>query len=357
MKIISSVLLITLNLILYTSFGSLVLRRKGKRLSLGLSLITGYFVYYIVFFLVCMPYMIKYRPLLWLTRTWIPAAFAISVISFIVCRKELALAVKKLASEIRSHRTTAVLIVLLVLIQVLIVGSTYNFTLDAAYYVANVATSLQTNMINVYDPFTGAWQNHYEVRYFFATYSVNDAVMCQFFHQEALIYTKLVMSSTVIIAVNVLYILIARALFPSDNRGKVIMLYSMFFVNLTFASIFTPSFFLMTRTYEGKTIVGNLAVPFIFYIFIELVKDKETPLPWLITFIVSVGSITISSSANMLIPGELLLLYTPYLIINKTAKPLPKLIACILPGIIMLIVYVLYIEGYFVLYTYPTKVS
>lgn len=357
MKIISSVLLILLNLILYLGFGSIVLRRKGKELSIPLCIITGFFTYYTLFFIVCMPYMIKYRPLTWLTRTWIPIAGIITVISIFICRKEIINAFSKVFNDIREHRICAAMTLLIIILQVIIVSTTYNFTLDAAYYVANVSTSLETNMINVYDPFTGAWQNHYEVRYFFATYSINDAVMCQFFKQEALIYTRLVMSSTVIILVNMLYLLIASILFEDNRLGQVIMLYGMFFVNLTFASIFTPSFFLMTRTYEGKTIVGNLAVPFIFYLFMRLSKDEKAEFTWLISFIISIGSITISSSANMLLPAELLLLYVPYMILNKTAKPLPKLVACILPGLIMLITYVLYIEGYFVLYTYPTKVS
>lgn len=357
MKVISSILLIILNLIMYTCFGSLILRRKNKELSLSMSLIVGYFAYYIVFFLVCMPYMIKYRPLTWLTRTWIPIAFLVIVGSIIICRKELCTALLKLFSEIKENKIIVACIGLIILIQVIVVSSTYNFTLDAAYYVANVSTSLETNMINVYDPFTGNWQNHYEIRYFFATYSINDAVMCQFFKQEALIYTRTVMSSVVIIAVNVLYILIADYLFKGNKKAIVIMLLSMLFVNLTFASIFTPSYFLMTRTYEGKTIVGNLAIPVIFYIYMKVINDEDVYLPWLSTFIVSVGAITISSSANMVLPAELCLLYFPYMVMKKTVKPLPKLALCILPGILMLIIYVLYIEGYFVLYTYPTKVS
>lgn len=357
MEIIKSVLLILLNLTLYLSFGALILNRKNKELSIPLCLIAGYFGYYILFFMVCMPYMIKYRPLTWLTRTWIPVAFVVMIVSLFVCRKKLLEAFKKLLNTAKEHRIAAFAVLAVILLQVIIVSSTYNFTLDAAYYVANVSTSLQTNMINVYDPFTGAWQNHYEVRYFFATYSINDAVLCQFFNMEALIWARIVMSSTVIILVNILYVMIAAFLFKGDIRKTAIMLISMLVVNVLFASIFTPSYFLLTRTYEGKTIVGNITVPFVFYIYMNLINDVEIDNPWLMTFLASIGSITISSSANMLIPGELLLLYVPYMLLKKTVKPLPKLICCVLPGLLMLVVYVLYIEGFFVLYTYPTKVS
>lgn len=357
MEIIRSVLLVILNLILYLTFGSIILNKKGKELHLGLSLLVGFFAYYILFFIVCFPIMIKYRPLRMLTNTWIPIAVAISIVSVVVTWKNLVNAFRKLFDKINKHKMLFAVLCLIVLIQVILVTTTYNFTLDAAYYVANVSTSLETNMINVYDPFTGAWQNHYEVRYLFATYTINDAVMCQFFGVEALIFTRIVMSATVIILVNILYYMIASYMFSDNTNGKVIMVAIMLFVNLTFITVFTQSNFLLTRTYEGKTIVGNLAIPLIFYIFIKYIEDEQFHLPWMMTFLISVGSITISSSANMLIPAELLLLYVPYILKNKKFKIIPKLVICIVPGIIMALVYVLYIKNYFVLYTYPTKVD
>ncbi len=85
----------------------------------------------------------------------------------------------------------------------------------------------------------------------------------------------------------------------------------------------------------------------------HLSSDKDIDSPWLIMFITAVGAVTISSSANMLIPGALCVMFVPYMIMKRTAKPLLKLIACVIPGLVMTAVYILYIEGYFVFYTYP----
>ena len=354
MIIVKICLLVILNLILYLLFGALILKRRDKELPIGLSIITGFFAYYGLFFLVCLPYMIKYRPLSWLTRTWMPIALFISLLSLIICSKQLIKALKKLFLDIKSEKIHIIIIAIIVLLQIILVTITYNFTLDAAYYVANVATSVNTDMINVYDPFTGLWQDHYEMRYFLATYSINDAVFCQFFNIEALIFTKTVMSATVCILVNILYYMICRLLFGDNSKAVAIMMAIILFVNLTFSTIFTSSLFLFTRTYEGKTVVGNLSILAIFYIYMRMVTKKDTVSQWLIMFIISVCSLTISSSANMILPGEMLLLFVPYMFINKNFKIIPKLMSCVIPGLIMAIVYVLYIEGYFVLYTYPT---
>ena len=353
--IIKGILAIPLNLIIFYLFGALILRRKNKVVNEGLCLIVGFFMYYFLFFLVCFPFMIKYRPLSWFMTAWVPICAVILIVSFIINRKSISELLSSGIQFFKENKVISIVILAVIFVQILIVTCTYNFTLDAAYYVANVTTSLDTNMINVYDPFTGSWLDHFEVRYLFATYPINDAVMCKMLSIPALIQTKLTMSGVIIIIVNILYVMIARCLFSEKdtNRSSMIMLVMMFIVNVTFYTIFTSSLFLLTRTYEGKTVVGNLSVLAIFYIFMMMISDEDISFPWLSMFIISIGSMTISSSGNMLIPAELSLLFVPYMFVKKTIKPLPKYIACMLPGVAMLLVYVLYIEGYFVFYTYP----
>lgn len=351
-SVIKGILLIPLNLIIYYLFGALIFHRKGKVKREGLSLIVGFFAYYTLFFFVCFPFMKKYRPLTWLITAWVPIVIVVLIVSLILNRRDFAFIFSKIKNYIVNNKAAALIIAAVILIQVIIVTTTYNFTLDAAYYVSNVTTSLQTNMINVYDPFTGDWLDHYEIRYFFATYSINDAVMCFLTGVPALIQTKLTMSAVVIILVNVLYVMIARKLFENE-MGAAIMTAMMFVVNLMFYTIFTSSLFLLTRSYEGKTIIGNLSIVAIFYIFMLMITDEKVDYPWLMIFIIALGSITISSSGNMLVPAQLAILFVPYMVIKKTAKVLPKLMACMLPGIAMMGVYVLYIEHFFVFYTYP----
>ena len=352
--VIKGILCIPINLIIFYLFGALILFRKNSKKREGLTFIVGFFAYYILFFIVCFPFMIKYRPLSWLITAWIPVVSIVLLLSLIIRRKEIALSIKDFVAFIKENRLISAILLAIILFQVVLVTSTYNFTLDAAYYVSNVTTSLQTNMINVYDPFTGAWQDHYEVRYLFATYSINDAVMCKIFAIPALIQTKLTMSGVVIILVNMLYIMIAKCLFKDNLKGVAIMTGMMLLVNMTFYTIFTSSLFLLTRTYEGKTVVGNLSIVTIFYIFMLMITDEEISLPWLSMFIISLGSMTISSSGNMLIPAQLSILFVPYMFVKKTIKPFIKYVLCVMPGVAMVLIYILYVKGAFVFFTYPT---
>ena len=349
------------NFIIYLSFGSLVTmgigkKRREKHCSLLLSVVTGFFLYYCVFFVVCLLPMKYYRPLSMLTKIWVPLVLITVVLSAVLNGRAWAEGFGRADAYVKGKPVTVLLILLPVAIQVVLVSCTYNFTLDAAYYVANVATSVETNMMNVYDPFTGAWQDHYEMRYFFATYQMQDAVVCQLTGIPALIWTKSVMAVTVILLTNIVYYMIASELFEQEavkQYAVPVMMIFMLIINMTFITIYTSSLFLLTRTYEGKAIVGNLALITVFYLFIRMNDESLKERAWLMTFLVCFGAATISSSANMLLPVELTVMFVPMIFRKKVWRMIPKYVICVIPGIVFSLVFVLYVKGYFVWYTFP----
>ncbi len=379
MNVVKIALAVICNFILYLSFGSLLTRRYVRKNGDGscpvlISVVTGFFFYYFVFFIFCIPPMRYFRPLSLLTRIWVPTAVIIVLISAVLNGRDWLEGFRRIGRYIKGHPAAMIILAVIVGIQVVLVSCTYNFTLDAAYYVANVATSVQTDMMNVYDPFTGAWQDHYEMRYFFATYSIQDSVVCQLTGIPALIWTKSVMAVTIILLTNMVCFMIARELIvykngrnekessgEGDRKGiiadseitVVIMMGLIFLVNMMFTTIYTSSLFLMTRTYEGKAIVGNLALLTVFLLFIRMNDESLKIRPWLMVFMVCFGAATISSSANMLLPVELTVLFVPMIVRKKKWGMIPKYIACVIPGLVFSAAFVLYVKGYFVLYTFP----
>ncbi|MCR5108921.1 MAG: hypothetical protein K6B28_12265 [Lachnospiraceae bacterium] len=341
------------NFILYLAFGSLILYKKGSETSMPVRIVTGFFCYYSVFFVFCLPVMKFYRPLSMLTSIWTAVVVIVIALSLFLDHKVFIGDIKRIIEKLTNEPVFFVIFLILLIFQIVVTALTYNFTLDAAYYVAGVSTNIDTNMINVYDPFTGAWQDHFEMRYFFATYPVQDAVVCQLTGISPLIWTKSVMSMTIIILINLIYYLIVNKLFCDDSKAKIISLAMILFINLTFNTIYTSSTFLFTRTYEGKTIAGNIAILFIFYMFIAINDGSEPGRSRLILFLTCLGASTVSSTANMLIPVEMTVLFIPLIIRKRLYKMIPGYLLCILPGIILALAFVLYVKGYFVFYTYP----
>lgn len=352
MVILKALAVVLVNFILYAAFGSFFCMKKDGQKSAALTVAVGFFAYHALFAVIALPVMFTYRPLSLLTTLWCIPCILITAASLIIYRKEWAGWMSAFKGEVAKDRTFWIAVCIITVLLVALTVMTYNFTLDAAYYVANVTTNVDTNMINVYDPFTGNWQDHFELRYVFATYYVNDAVICQLTHLPALVETKTVMSAVVVIMVNALYVSICRYFF-SDSRRALLMYALMTVTNFSFISIYTTSNFLMTRTYEGKSVVGNISVILIFLLFALLVGGATEKSIYIALFTVCLGTATVSSTANMVIPAEVCVLFVPYAFLKKRFASLGKIFVCILPELIMMILYILYVKGYYAIYTFP----
>ncbi len=354
MTVLKAAVLLPVNFILYLSFGSFFEIRKDRKWSLPVTAAVGFFAYYALFALFCLPVMLTYRPLSLLSKIWMVPCLLVPVVSAFLFRKEWAAKISAIKQDIRENPLMWTGVVLITIITCALVVCSYNFTLDAAYYVAGVTTNVDTDMINVYDPFTGAWLDHFELRYVFATYYANDAVVCKLAGIPALVETKSVMSAVVMMIVNMMYVHICRFFFKDHTRA-LLMYILMVLTNFLFISIYTASNFLMTRTYEGKSVVANIAVILIFILFMRVSSGDETgPGPGLLSlFVVCLGAATASSTANMVIPAEVCILFIPFAFMKKRSGILVKAMLCIVPEIVMMLVYVLYVKGWFAIYTFP----
>ena len=353
MMIIKALALVLVSFIEYLSFGSICCIRRGRKWSLPVTVAVGFFAYYAVFAAVCLPIMLTYRPLSLLARIWILPCAAIPPAAVLIYKKDWMSKLSAIRDDMKEGPVFYVTVAAVTLALVILAVITYNFTLDAAYYVAQVSTNVETDMINVYDPFTGMWQDHFELRYVFATYYAYDAVVCSLTHLPALVETKTVMSAVVMIMVCLLYAYICRYFFAAPEAASV-MYILMTAVNFLFISLYTSSNFLLSRTYEGKSIVGNISLVLIFVLFMMAIRDGENDKGVMLKlFITCLGTATVSSTANMVIPAQVFSLFIPLALIRKRYGMIAKVIACTAGEIVMMLVYVLYVKGYFAIYTFP----
>lgn len=359
--------LIALNFILYFLFGSVLTgawRRNSKdaicadsgnkSMSLTETVFAGLFFYYLLFALCCIPVMLRWRPLHVLTSIWLFVVIAAAVIGAIRARKSFFMAYKRASDFLCRHALAFLFIALLTVAFAAVVLFSYQFTLDASYYVGSVTTALRTDTVNMYDPFTGNWLDHYEMRYFFATFPMNDAVMCSLLHIHPLLWCKITMAGTAIIMTVMVLYMLGRRLFDTDMRKITVFILFAVIANFFMITIYTTSAFLTTRTYEGKCLLANVVLPGIFYIYMRLLEDVKDKRAWLLLFLVAIGSPVLSSSANMLVPAMIGVTILPLVVLRRDLTVIPKALVCMLPGIALTLIYILYVKNIVVFYTYPT---
>lgn len=345
-------LAVIFNFILYFIFGSLITGNlRSHRFSATLSVITGFFLYYVIFEAVCLPVMVMKKPLHLLAFIWVGVVVMVTIVSFVCGRKRWIECMRETVSFVRKHAVFCTISAVMILTECVVIIYCYQFTLDAAYYVGTASTSLTTDMINIYNPYTGMWQDHFEMRYFFSNYAINDAVMCFLLRFHPLIWTKIIMEATVIILSNLVLYRHGRAFFRDDLKRTGVFLFFSALMCFFYSTIYTAQEFFVTRTYEGKTIVGSVVIPLVFLVYIKLLEDHRDMLLWAELLIVSFASIVLSNSASMLFPAALFVFMIPLFFIKKDIKILLKSFAVVIPCLISVLLYVLYVKGYFVIRT------
>lgn len=368
MAVVQALALILVNIIFYFLFGCAIHMRSIRRISDGgestgsmgepetmsltRTVFAGFFFYYLVFTVCCIGVTLKWRPLHVLTRMWIGVLVIVSLTGIIRGWKLCKPAVKKALSYVSKNRRMFIIIGVIFAAFAATVLISYQFTLDASFYVGNVTTSLQTDTLNIYDPFTGDWQDHFEMRYFFATFPMNDAVMCSLFRIHPLLWCKITMAATAMLLTFMVLYMLGRRFFD-DDAGKIclFLLFSSV-ANFFMITIYTTSTFLTTRNYEGKCLLGNVVLPGILYLYTELLDDVKDRRAWLTLLLVALGSPVLSSSSNMLVPAMIGVTMIPLALIRKDIWVIPKSVICMIPGIALTGIYILYVKNIIVFYTY-----
>ncbi len=349
-----AVVLIFINLIIYFLFGLILVPKKRKNaFSVTETVLAGFFFYYFLFDVFCIPIMLLFRPLSWLTYIWAAAVVIVSVISLSVSLGVLRRKNSDLMKYINDNRRILITVFIITCILAFVIIYNYQFTLDAAYYVANVTTSLETNTLNIYDPYTGDWQDHFEMRYFFAAFPLNDAVFCNIFKIHPLVWCKTTMAGVTVFLTNMVLFMTGKKLFKGDHLKCLMFVFFADLMNFFFITIFTTSTFLMTRTYEGKSLLANVVLPAVFYIYLKLFENEKDLGSWGLLFLAAIGSPVLSSSANMLMPAMIAVTILPLALVKKNWKIVPMSLICMLPGLALMLTYVAYVKGIFVFHTYP----
>ena len=264
--------LILLYLFFYYATGSLVLKLiPGSVSSVPFRFVLGLFVYFFLFTVVTLPLKFALQPLSLLSGIWAGVLVVICAAFLILGLRHFkdALSSVKIFLSGRGKYVLAALLAL-ILIQVLwfnLNDETYAIW-DQSYYLGDTATSLYTNTISQYNPYTGRILDFLNTEYLLETYQNHGSVMCQLFSVHPMIENMTVMASVVIILYQLLFYEIGMLLFHNNRCKSILLVFFMFLLNIFSFNLYTAAEFLIIRPSEGKTILAVLIVPTLFYLFL-----------------------------------------------------------------------------------------
>lgn len=336
---------ILLYLFLYYATGSLVTRKvPARNWSLPLTMILGFFVLHFIFFVITIPLKITLQPLSLLSGIWAAVLVLITVIFVITERKywrEKTSALRSAWSGKEKYITIALL--LLILLQVILVNlndETYAIW-DQSYYLGDSATSLYTNTISQYNPYTGNRLAHLNSEYLLETYQNHTSVMCQLLHIHPMVENLTIMASAVVILYHLIVWEIGKFFFKENRIKNLLFLFFVTLLNYFSYNLYTAAEFLIIRPSEGKTILAVLIIPTLFYLFLKTIEDTSSKTWWVCSFLVICGSFGLNMSSIFMIPFELSALYLPYALHKKKFSVVVRYVILLLPCILVAAAYLL----------------
>lgn len=211
---------------------------------------------------------------------------------------------------------------------------------DDAFFVASANTSIATNTIFAFNPYTGAAYDSLPARYVLSPFHAFIAVVSKAVAAHPAIVAHMVFMIVFLLLAYAVYTLIGQALFH-HNTEKI----GYFLILLSALNIFsayserTSGIFLLIRLWQGKAILAGILLPMILYLIIRLFLQEGKRADWILLFFLMGACCMVSSMGVMLgaiMAGIFGILYACK---NKSIRVLVYTALCCLPNIICAAVY------------------
>lgn len=172
----------------------------------------------------------------------------------------------------------SVVLVLLAIQLVLAVILAYEEGDDAFYVATSTITSEAGTMYEIL-PYTGGTTG-LDARHGLAPFPIWIAMLSKISGMHAATVAQIVLPVVLIVMSYSIYRMIGRHLFDSRKKQLFFMLFLELLVIFGGQSLYTAENFLLVRTAQGKAVLADLVIPFIFLLLLilfEKLKEKESP--------------------------------------------------------------------------------
>lgn len=336
MKYLQVICAILVYFIVFFLFG-LVLEKDYKRNGIDI-LLKGFFVYYTFFSLVLVPMKWMKLPLTSLTIIWCCIIGLVCTISMVRNWKYVSMILRK---QVDKRFLVFVLIVIGIQVMLIVPNAINTAISDSYLYIGNITTSIYTDTIEQFSPFTGLQYDFLPADRFFYCWDMHSAVLCKIFSMHPLTEANCVRTFVVIVLACLIQVRIFSRFFESK---KIILVSLIVWVLITFFSLgnSNASEYFYFRTYESKCLMAVVILPMLFNLFVALMQWKNSDGVWNDLFFLSTGAYVLSASAIFVYPVALLAYGIVLLVYTKNVKFIGKIVFVMLPGIAITIMYLLY---------------
>lgn len=345
-----SFLLIFIYLTIFLSLGSAILHYCKEKFSFSRSLLSGFFVYHLLFSVVALPCILTQQTLTTLIWIWLPILSALLVFSLWFSRNALFFSMPQaVLASLKAHLRCPKKLILpciaacCVLFILYISACSYYVGWDTAFYMRTTLHAVENDSMYTLDAASGQLASTLSLRYALSPFYMSSAIFSRLFNLHPLLVQNLADGSLCILLAFAVIYRFGLLLFGEDENNQYKVYLTVIFATILYvshASLFSTSDFLLLRSYEAKAYCANVVLPFVTYNLILLWKASDSKTNWLLFFLSVAASTAISMSSLFTVP-VLVCSCSLIWLVKRNWRCLRNIILCMIPSMIFLTAYLL----------------
>jgi Family of unknown function (DUF6077) len=309
---IKSLQLVFVYFVIAVLVGSIPVKVTNEKQS-GLlkTILYGSVIMFVLFDMLVIVMTIMGQSLTLLTQIWAVLIGIASVLSAIIAKGFLFEQIKKLPMKLKSFTYLDGVLIILIGIQIVVCVKYVFLHSNDAYYVGMATTTLNTDRLLSYSPYTGVEINWIDYKtHLIASLPVFWAMLAKLFGVSGALMCHSIIPIIFIPIGYILYREIGLLLFKQDKRVAnlfvIILCFSNFFIGKNYDSSYE---LLSTSIWQGGTFLYNIALPGVFYFEFKFLRRNRKIMDLIMLFMMLIlGTMTVPVSGFVLSGFVLLIL-------------------------------------------------
>lgn len=337
LNIIMSILIFVF-LPIILGFGLLKFNPKNK--SVFFAFVLGFFIEWLVFEILAVPMSFLGLTFYTLRNSWVIIMIVLAILSLVANKNDWK-EIKDLNIEDMKKipKVLGIISLVLILFQCYMSFSYMYEDYDDSNFVAKATIAIDTNSLFKYTD-QGNEYTEFPTRHIFSPFPFYTATVSTLVGVHPAIMAHTILPVVMLLICYTIYYLMALALFK-NNKNKTFTFLILLSCSYIFGAYTRYSVYvrILARAWQGKSGIANIILPFIWYLYVKYIGEKNDGFYWFVLFITLWGGVLLSSMALTLPIISAGLLTLIYMIKDKKINYAFKYLVCCIPCIIYGLIY------------------
>ncbi|MFV0528631.1 MAG: DUF6077 domain-containing protein [Lachnospiraceae bacterium] len=341
MAVVNILLLILCMILIPLGIGFLFTKFLRDSKSLGLAVVCGYASVFALSELLIIPMIYLQLPLHLLVVIWSVSLGGLAIVGYMLNIKNLMVMGQEYLLGTKKVPPIMWVAVALILLQVAVLVFLTHFDADDAFYLATATTAVQTDTVFSINPYTGVAYDVLPSRYVLSPFPIYIALVSYSAGMHPATFAHTVLPMFFIPLAYIVYYQIGKVLFK-ENKVQIgwFLVFACVFNIFGNYTAYTQSTFMLLRIWQGKAVLAAIIVPAIFYACMQVMKNNEKTMGWILLLALNTAACFISGMGIMfaaVMSGSFAILFGLF---GKKWDYLWKTLLCCIPNIILSVVYI-----------------